>query len=659
MSRRRTSPQTARRAVSTPRPLAARLASEAARVRADLSMAVLDAALVALAYFAVLLLRFDGAVPAEFRQGFLVFLPLAVTVHLLVNAASGLYGQLWLHASVHEARRVLVAGVTAGVILSAVLLPKERIVPASVVVLGAVLSLLLVGAVRFQARLFAFHRGRSALEGATRILIIGAGNAGQSLLQQMQRDRGLGLLPVAVLDDDPRKRGRSIAEVPIVGPIEALPSAATIHRVDEAILAVPSADNALVQRVADLAAEAGIRLRVLPSVSELLADKATVHDIRDVEITDLLGRQQVSTDLEGVRALLHGKRVLVTGAGGSIGSEIARQVAACSPASLVLLDHDETHLFDVAAGLEAPALQVLADIRDARHLQRLFMRHRPQIVFHAAAHKHVPLLESHPVQAVSTNVLGTDSVVSTAARCGVERFVFISTDKAVHPSSVMGASKRVGEQLVLARAPENGRYCAVRFGNVLGSRGSVIPTFVRQIREGGPVTVTDERMTRYFMSIPEAVQLVLQAGALAEGGEIFMLDMGEPVRIVDLAKQMIQLSGRQIPVEITGMRPGEKLVEELRAPDEPASPTAHPSILALRPTPISGEQLQGALLQLDLAVAEHDDERAAEVLFALARDAGAVGAREALDVSVHRDAGTKNGRPHRTPLSAGKTQRSA
>ena len=333
-------------------------------------------------------------------------------------------------------------------------------------------------------------------------------------------------------------------------------------------------------------------MKILPGVQDMInepAHLAALRQAREPRIEDLLGRTPVPTDLESVRRSLEGRRVLVTGAGGSIGSEICRQVAGLHPAQLVLLDHDETHLHDTAATISGSCEQVLVDIADRAAVLEVFDRVRPEVVFHAAAHKHVPVLEQYPIEAARTNVLGTLNVVDAAAVMGTSRFVQISTDKAVRPSSVMGASKRVAEQAVLAHAPKGAAYSTVRFGNVLGSRGSVIPTFARQIAQGGPVTVTDPRMTRFFMSVEEAVQLVLQAAELSRGGEIFMLEMGVPVRILDLAERMIRLSGCQvgidIPIEITGIRPGEKLAEVLSTPDEQVLATSHPYINRLLPTP--------------------------------------------------------------------------
>jgi FlaA1/EpsC-like NDP-sugar epimerase len=358
--------------------------------------------------------------------------------------------------------------------------------------------------------------------------------------------------------------------------------------------------------------------------------------MRDLEIEDLLGREEVRTDLEAVRSLVSGRRVLVTGAGGSIGSEIALQVAALEPAELLLLDHDETHLYDVVQALDnrpGPAADeyvttLLADIRERQLVLRLLRDHRPDVVFHAAAHKHVPMLEAHPAEAVRTNVLGTANLLDACRAVDVPNFVFISTDKAVRPSSVMGASKHLAEQLVLASGREvGGAYCAVRFGNVLGSRGSVIPTFMRQIRAGGPVTVTDARMTRFFMSTREAVQLVLQAAAMAQRGEVFMLEMGEPVEILDLAKRMIRMAGRRvgedIEVRVIGARPGEKIEEQLWLPDEAPEPTRHPAVVRLHPRLAPDQTLDRAKTVLSRLAEAGEDERVRSALFEIASDAEA------------------------------------
>lgn len=607
-------------------PLGLAVARSAVRVRGDLALAALDAVAVVSAYLLILVLRFDGRVPALYWNRFWKLLPVVIVAHLGSNLLAGLYGPMWKHASVREARRVLTAGGAVVALVSTLYLLEKARVPASVVVLGGAATTILLGAIRFQSRLFAFNRTRDrGAGGGIRVLVIGAGESAAMIVREMLRSPSAGLVPVAVLDDDPRKQGRSLAGVPVMGRIGEMEKVAAELGVNQVLLAIPSAEHDLVRRVAQAAERAEVTLKVLPPVSELLGT-ARVRDARDLRIEDLLGRQEVVTDLERVRALLVGKRVLITGAGGSIGAEIARQVAEFEPAALVLLDHDETHLHDVATVLTYPATEMLADIRNRAVVRAGFERHRPEVVFHAAAHKHVPLLEDHPCEAVETNVLGTVNVIDAATAVGVRQFVFISTDKAVHPSSVMGASKQLGEQALLARRPGGGRWCAVRFGNVIGSRGSVIPTFARQIASGGPVTVTDARMTRFFMSIEEAVQLVLQAASFADGGEVFMLDMGEPVNILQLARRMIRLSGyteAEMPIRISGVRPGEKLTEELRAPGENAWPTPHPGIVGLYPLILPRSDLDQGLHDLRAAVDERADAAARQLLFGLVRRAPA------------------------------------
>lgn len=557
----------------------------ATRLRYEAGAAALDTVLISSGYVLVMLVRTFGEATHTQWAEVLRFLPVAVALTLAVAWCWGLYGQIWRYAGIAEARRIVLAGLSAALAVTGVSVAVGRPFPMSVSLFGAMAVTLLIGAVRFQSRLFSFNRRRESPQGL-RVAVLGAGAAGAELVRSMRRDPRSGLVPVVMLDDDPRKLGRSCAGVPVAGPFERLAQLASSSELHQVILAVPTATNAEVRRAADLADGAGLPLRVLPPMRELVGGRVRPTAIRDLRIDDLLGRSPVRTDLASVLALIEGRRVLVTGAGGSIGSEIARQVAACNPAALLLLDHDETHLHDVLGSLGAPATALLTDIRHRGDVMRVVAEHRPQVVFHAAAHKHVPLLEAHPCEAVKTNVQGTRNVLDACHAARVERFVFVSTDKAVDPSSVMGATKRLGECMTLEAAQSGQRYSAVRFGNVLGSRGSVIPTFLRQIATGGPVTVTDARMTRYFMSIPEAVHLVLQAAALSEGGEIFMLEMGEPVRIIDLAARMVRLSGfrpgADIEIRVTGIRAGEKLEEELREPSEVPEPTAHPSILALR-----------------------------------------------------------------------------
>jgi FlaA1/EpsC-like NDP-sugar epimerase len=562
-------------------------------VRRDLPLALLDVAATVGAYLFTLVLRFEGRVPDRYWENFWLLIPLFVGLHLISNLVFGLYGQMWRYASIREARRVLVAGmVSMACVVLVGTLPTGQVrpLPLSVLVFGGALALLLSGAIRFQSRLFGFRR-REAIGEHQRVLVIGAGEAGQQIVRDLQHQDGIALYPVGFVDDDRRKIGRFLHGLRVFGPRATIPSLVQRHDIDQVLLAIPSATSDVIRDVALLCEEAQVALRVLPSVREIVNGHVSARDIRDLRIEDLLGREQVETDMEAVRRMLGGRRVLITGAGGSIGSEIARQVGALGPSALVLADHDETHLHDVLTELDSESARpVLVDVRDQQAVSEIFIRYRPEVVFHAAAHKHVPILEDHPREALSTNVLGTANVADAAVAAGVERFVLISTDKAVRPVSVMGASKWFAEQIVRSLHGNGTVFCAVRFGNVLGSRGSVIPTFLRQIAKGGPVTVTDPGMARYFMSIPESVELVLQASAMSRGGEVFTLDMGEPAVIIDLAKDVIRLSGRvpgrDVEIAITGSRPGEKLIEEVTDATEESVPSAHPKIvISLPPVP--------------------------------------------------------------------------
>ena len=605
------------------------------RLRRDAPLVLLDLAIVVSAYLLTLVIRFEGSVPGFYWHNIRIYLPLICITHLAVNQLFGLYGQMWRYASVLEARRVALAGLTSGGFLIAADtiagLSSLKPVPISVMILGGLISLMGFGTVRFQSRLFANRRVR--VQGVRkRVLVMGAGDAGAMILKDILENSGIGIHPVAIIDDDPRKTGRRLYEIPIVGTRADIPTLASQLDVDQVLMAIPSGDHDLVQDVAALCDVAGVTLRVLPSVREIVGGRITARDFRDLRIEDLLGRQQIETDLESVSRMLRDRRVLITGAGGSIGSEIARQVVALAPASLILVDHDETHLHDLVGQLEEMTTELnlrlhleslLADIRDQDRIFRIFVHHHPEVVFHAAAHKHVPVLESHPEEAVLTNVIGTANVADASAATDVERLVLISTDKAVRPSSVMGASKWFAEQIVRSH-PSYGVSCAVRFGNVLGSRGSVIPTFLRQIERGGPVTVTDPNMLRYFMSLQEAVTLVLQAAALSTGGEVFTLEMGAPVRIYDLARKLIRLSGyvpdKDVEIAIVGVRPGEKLVEEILDVDEQPEESGHPGIIRTRPPLPDRTSLRRALKELELLAADSKREELAQRMKALANE---------------------------------------
>jgi FlaA1/EpsC-like NDP-sugar epimerase len=614
------------------------VARTAVRVPGDLVLALVDCFVILTTYTLLLVFRFEFSVPDEYWNRLWVFLPVALVVHLTANRLWHTYGHMWQHASVEEARRLLLAGLSSEVVLLIFFVGLSHYrMPLSVILVGPLLATIVMGAVRFQSRLFAFRRA-DELGPGLRVAVVGAGTGGAAAVREMRRDPHLGLTPVAVIDDEPRIQGKSLSGVPIAGGIDDLERIVREHEAHQVLLAISNAPSEVAERVAAGAAAVGVPVKVMPRLGDLVEGRVSLRDVRDLRIEDLLGREQVEVDFEMVRGLLRDRRVLVTGGGGSIGGEIARQVASFGPATLAILDHDETHLHEAAQNLPPGTTQVLADIRDPIVVQQVFDRVRPDVVFHAAAHKHVPILEAHACEAAATNVVGTANVVDAAVRSRVERLVCISTDKAARPTSVMGSSKWVAEQIVLERTPPGRQFCSVRFGNVLGSRGSVIPTFQRQIAAGGPVTVTDRRMTRFFMSTREAVSLVLQAAAGSEDQGVLMLEMGQPVNILTLAERMIRLCGYEVDdigIEFTGARPGESLVEELHGAGELVEPTAHPAIVAVLPVSLTPGTLDDALRELADFVALGDDEGARDRLRSLtsngatAQPAPATGRRRA------------------------------
>ena len=557
----------------------------------------MDAVTVLVTYAAALGLRAMDAPAAvvDYRLGFVVLIPVIVFAHLAANFLAGVYGHEWEHASVEEAMRLLFASAGAASVLVSGLIFAHRIsgadlrlLPIGVIVLGSILALGGMGAARFRARMFSFRRVLGMVDSEPTI-VIGTGRAAADLARTGNR----GHQPIRVIGFvaiDPGFTRKRIADLPILGSLDQITEIVADHEVEQVLIAA-QLDAARLRDLVDLFVEVDVRLRIVPQLEDVLGSDGALQDVRDLEVTDLLPRPTVDTDLTPVSELLAGKRVLITGAGGSIGSEITRQVLRFGPEMVIAVDHDETHLHDgqfTWNDYSADLRTVLCDIRDADRLDRVFREVKPHVVFHAAAHKHVPILETCPDEAVKTNVFGTNNLLDACREHLVEQFVLISTDKAVEPTSVMGASKRVAEMLTQSAALRLGDHCthtAVRFGNVLGSRGSVVPTFMKQIRAGGPVTVTDPDMLRYFMTISEAVQLVLQVSALSKGGEVFVLDMGEPVRIGDLARRMIRLAGlvpgRDIEVKITGARPGEKKAEILSV--EPLEPSELKKIRVARP----------------------------------------------------------------------------
>jgi FlaA1/EpsC-like NDP-sugar epimerase len=510
----------------------------------------------------------------------------------------GLYRRLWVYASIRELKLIAVAVSAASVLVSGLgwsLYSLGWLGPGfsrTALAIDWLLSLFFVGGTRFALRAWAEGSLPRRAEGKSRkILVIGAGDAGALVVRELQKNPQLNLDPIGFLDDDPNKQKHQIHGVPVIGRLTDLAHLLDERPVDEVVIAIPTAPGRVVRLVADVCRLKGIPFRTMPGIFELLGGKVSVSRLREVDITDLLRREPIRINDESIGATVAGKTVLVTGAGGSIGRELSRQIARWNPARLVLLGHGENSIFEALLELNAdyPTLElipVIADIRDSLRLESVFCEHDPQVVFHAAAHKHVPLMEANPAEAVTNNVLGTKNLVEAAGRHRVERFVLISTDKAVAPSNVYGATKRMAEMIVLDAAHRTGKlFTVVRFGNVLGSRGSIIPKFKRQIAAGGPVTITHPDMERFFMTIPEAVYLVLQASAFGQGGELFVLNMGKQVRVLDLAEDLIRLSGlepgRDVEITFTGIRPGEKLSEVLWEPGTPLEKTAHPDIFRL------------------------------------------------------------------------------
>jgi FlaA1/EpsC-like NDP-sugar epimerase len=573
---------------------------------------IADLLLLSLTPLLALLLRLDGQPRLEYYGPALVSYTLAALfIRLAIFLRFGLYRRCWNYATVGEVVQIGSAVLISGLILSALLFTEGFLgwsqfsLPRSIAFVDSLLVLLGVAALRFGAR-FSRERTRAQKGSApSPVLVIGAGEAGQRVVRELLTNQQAGMEPLGFIDDDPDKIGLEILGIPVLGPRRLLPELASSTGAKQVIIAMPQAPGTVIRETVNLCEQARVAARTLPPLYSLLDGTANVNLLREVEIEDLLRREPIRTDTAAVAELIHGKTILVTGAGGSIGSELCRQIIRCSPRQLILLGHGENSIFaiqnellrklaavaeaeDPAGAAPAPVISaVIADIRIADRIHYLVQTLRPQVIFHAAAHKHVPLMEQNPVEAVSNNVFGTKNLLDAALAAGVERFVMVSTDKAVNPTSVMGATKRTAELLVLRAARQSGRpYVAVRFGNVLGSRGSVVLTFKKQIADGGPVTVCHPDMKRYFMTIPEAVQLVLQSSVLGRGGEVFVLDMGEPVRIVDLARDLVELSGlhvgRDIDITYTGVRPGEKLFEELFLPGEAYEPTRHGKVLIAR-----------------------------------------------------------------------------
>jgi FlaA1/EpsC-like NDP-sugar epimerase len=534
-------------------------------------------------------LRFDFHVPrGQYDLPF--WLTVLLVARLAAFQASGLFRGLWRYTGAGDALAILKATTVSSLVLAAVVVSGAWRFPRSVVAIEWLVAVVLVGGLRFAGRAFHLlhHRNGSTNGKLVRVLIAGAGDGGEALAREILETHRGRYEPVCFVDDDPRKRGAEIHGVPVLGSIDELPRLVAQKRVEEVVIAIPTASGSEMRRIVDRCKSSGVRFKTVPSVDQIIDGRVRISQIRNVDIEDLLRRDVVNLDITEIEAAHSGRVILVTGAAGSIGSEMCRQACTVAPSQLVLVERAESALFAIHRELTArfpfvPIVPYLADVTDETRMVEIFRRHRPAVVYHVAAHKHVPMLEANPSEAIKNNVFGTKTLADVAHEAGVGRFVMISTDKAVNPTSVMGVSKRVAEIYVQALAQvSRTKFVTVRFGNVLGSNGSVVPIFREQIAAGGPVTVTHPDMKRYFMTIPEASQLVLQAGAMGKGGEIFVLDMGEPVRVVDLARDLITLSGlkpgEDIEIRFTGVRPGEKLFEELSVAAENCDRTRHPKI---------------------------------------------------------------------------------
>ena len=577
--------------------------------RISLSFMLIDAVLVNLAAFGSFYLRFEGNIPQEYFLTYYHTAWAGTLIYLVIFSLFGLYNRLWQYASISELLSILYA-VTVGtgsVVLAVYFLAPMRY-PNTVAVLFWLTTTFLIVGSRFIGRIVQDGVSKVHIPGIPkRVLIIGAGDAGALAVRELKNSNYREGTPIGIIDDAVQKQNLKMMGISVLGTRKDITRVIKAHKIEEVIIAMPSAPGNVIRDITEICEKSSVVIKIMPGIYNFFSGQVDTLKIRQVEIEDLLGRDQINLDIEEVAGYLAGETVLVTGAGGSIGSELCRQICRFKPDKLILVGRGENSIFDIEQELrsDCPGINLMTeilDVRDREKVELVFRKFKPGVVFHAAAHKHVPLMEVNPEEALKNNILGTYNVAEVSDLTQVKTFVLISTDKAINPTSIMGATKRVAEMIIqsIDRRSQT-RFVAVRFGNVLGSRGSVIPTFKKQIAKGGPVTVTHPEMVRYFMTIPEASQLVIQAGAMAQGGEIFILDMGKPVKIVDLARDLIRLSGfvvdLDIKLEFTGMRPGEKLYEELLTADEGTTSTKHQRIFVARPNGIDVEGIEG-LVQL-------------------------------------------------------------
>lgn len=564
---------------------------------------ITDIILLNIAIYLALLIRFEGEIPEHFIGVFSQTNILLTIFYIFIFYLFGLYTSLWTYASIDELMQIFLAAAVGSVGSYPIGLLLHMPLPRSVYIISFMLILLFVGGSRFSYRIL--RRAKRIVISESdkiKVMVIGAGDAGSMVIREMQRHDGFSYMPVVVVDDDKRKHRAKIHGVPVKGDKSKIIELAGQYNVSEIIIAMPSASKQVRSELINICKQTKCKLKTLPGMYELINDKVSIKQIRNVSIEDILGREEVKLNTEEISDYVKDEAILITGGGGSIGSELCRQIAKFQPRKLLILDIYENNAYDLQNELRHTYKDqldfeiIIASVRDKARLREIFDKYKPSVVFHAAAHKHVPLMESNAVEAIKNNVFGTFNVAQCADEFGVKKFVLISTDKAVNPTNVMGATKRFAEMIIQSLDKQSKtEFVAVRFGNVLGSNGSVIPLFKKQISQGGPVTVTHPEITRYFMTIPEAAQLVIQAGAMASGGEIFVLDMGECVKIDDLARDLIRLSGYipgvDMEIEYTGLRPGEKLYEELLLAEEGIRTTKHEHIFVAKPLDVSYNEM--------------------------------------------------------------------
>lgn len=586
--------------------------------RIPLILAAIDFFIVVTAPYLALLIRFEGVIEPHYFGLVAGLLPVAVLFRLGIFYLFGLYRRLWRYAGINELIVITGAVTVSTIVIMAHGYLTGVALPRSVQILAWFINIMLIGGSRLMVRI-AYYVRQQQNSGAANVLIVGAGDAGAMIAREIQQRQQQDRKKLAgFIDDDLYKQHKMLFGVQVLGGRKDIARVVREHGIREIIIAMPSAGGSVIREIVKDCKKTDCIVRMVPGIYELIDGRVTVQQLRNVALEDLLRRASVQLETEQLAGYLSGKRVLVTGAGGSIGSELCRQVAKLRPHEVILLGKGENSIYEIHRELsgkypDLSFIPLIADVRDQARIQSVFRQYKPQVVLHAAAHKHVPLMEAQPEEAVRNNIFGTKTVADAANQSGVEVFIMISTDKAVNPTSVMGATKRAAELIIQhMNSISKTKFAAVRFGNVLGSRGSVIPLFRKQIARGGPVTITHPEMKRYFMTIPEASQLVLQAGALAQGGEVFVLDMGEPVKIVDMARDLIELSGlvpdRDIAIEFTGLRPGEKLFEELLTAEEGTTATRNKKIYVANLKMVDGRKLQRGLMAL------HNAQSASEVL---------------------------------------------